>query len=90
MKKFIVWTLAAIFAMTVSVAFAADEKKPAEKKMDKPAAAAPAEMKAEPAKAEEKAPAAKKKAPAKKKKVKKAAPKKEEAPAAPAAPAEKK
>ena len=67
MKKFIVWTLAAIFAMTVSVAFAADEKKPAEKKMDKPAAAAPAEVKAEPAKAEEKAPVAKKKAAVKKK-----------------------
>jgi hypothetical protein len=71
MKKMIITIMAMVFAMTVSFAFAAEEKAPA----------APAA----PAKAEEKAPVVKK-APAKKKKVvkkvKKAAPKKEEAPAA--------
>ncbi len=70
MKKMMISIMALVFAMTISFAFAAEEKAPA----------APAA----PAKAEEKAPVVKK-APAKKKvvkKVKKAAPKKEEAPAA--------
>ena len=77
MKKLIVWTMALVFSLCVSLAFAAEEKK----------------METAPAtKAEEKAPAekAEKKAP-KKKKVKKAKPKKEEKKEeAPAAPTEKK
>ena len=83
MKKLIVWTMALVFSLCVSLAFAADEKKPM----------APADQ----PKAEEKAPAAKTEKKAKKtkkvKKEKKAAPKKEEKKMetpAPAAPAEKK
>ena len=86
MKKLIIWAMALVFSMAVSLAFAADPVKKEEKKpADKPAVTAPAE----PAKAEEKAPVKKVVKKKKVKKVKKAAPK-EEKKEAPAAPAEKK
>jgi hypothetical protein len=80
MKKMMIWAMALVFSLSVSLAFAAEEKKA------EPAAAPKAEEKAPAEKAEKAAPKKKVK---KAKKVKKEE-KKEEAPAAPAAPAEKK
>ena len=77
MKKLIVWTMAMVFSLCVSLAFAADEQK------TEPAPATPVE------KAEKKVEKAKKKVRKAKKKVRKAKKelkeeKKEEAPATPA------